>query len=526
MPKSGGDQAGISNFPLVDSAASEGEALIAVIRRLSCARTLAEIMDIATHAARVLLKADGVTFVLRDGDLCHYADEDAVSPLWEGQRFPMSACVSGWCMEHGQAVAIPDILVDARIPQDAYRPTFVRSLAMAPVRQEEPVAAIGAYWAVPHTPSAHELEQLQTLANAAALGMAYVQLAASIDKQEEAEAETKGHAATLEALLEHVPEGITIASAPHVTIERVSEYGLRQLHRPREEVLGIPAEDHPEVWKVFDAAGERMLLAEELPLTRATRQGEMIFNEHLSLKLPDGNMLPILCNAGPIRDAGGEITGGVIVWRDITDRVNADEARLMLMRELNHRVKNLFSVVTGIISLTAKTSDNVPGMADALIGRMAALSRAHDMIRYAIVPGGEAGESDLAEFAAALIRPHLSREKDQLILSGPPMTIGAEAATSLALVLHELATNADKYGALSTPEGCVELDWREDGKSLRLIWSERDGPAIPAPPERLGFGTQLVLRTVKRQLGGTVHADWRPSGLRMEMSVPLKALRK
>lgn len=526
MPKSGGDRAGIREFPLVDPAASEGQALITVIRRLSSASTLAEIMDIATHAARVLLKADGVSFVLRDGDLCHYADEDAVSPLWKGQRFPMSACISGWCMEHGQAVAMPDISLDPRIPQDAYRPTFVRSLAMAPVRQEEPVAAIGAYWAELHSPSEHEMEQLQALANAAALGMAYVQLAQSVAERDEAEAETEDDAATLDALLKHVPEGITIASAPDVVIKRVSDYGLRQLHRPREEVVGIPAEDHPDVWKVFDAAGGRMLRAEELPLTRATRNGELTFNEHLTLMLPDGNLLPILCNAGPIRGADGEITGGVVVWRDITDRVKADEARLLLMRELNHRVKNLFSVVTGIISLTAKTSDNVRSMADALVGRVTALSRAHEMIRFAIVPGGEAAESDLAEFVAALISPHLSRRREQLRLSGPAVTIGPEAASSLALVLHELATNADKYGALSTADGCVDIDWSEGEGRLLFVWSERDGPPVAEPPGHLGFGSQLIGRTVRRQLGGTVRFDWRPAGVRVEMSLPLKALRK
>src|SRR5690349_19608145 len=120
-------QDNITPFPLVRSNTSDVSGLVAVIRRLTIARTLPEIMEITTHAARTLLKADGITFVLREGDLCYYAEEDAISPLWKGHRFPMSACISGWCMTEAQAAVIPDIYEDPRIPHGAYRPTFVRS---------------------------------------------------------------------------------------------------------------------------------------------------------------------------------------------------------------------------------------------------------------------------------------------------------------------------------------------------------------------------------------------------------------
>lgn len=166
----------IAAFPLVSEQDRDVDALTAVIRRLASAQSLPEVMEIVTHAARVILSADGITFVLRDGDRCYYAEEDAIGPLWKGRRFPMSACISGWCMEHARSVAIPDIYDDERIPQDAYRPTFVKSLAMVPVRQEEPIAAMGAYWARQHHASAPELELLQTIANAAALSIAYVEL--------------------------------------------------------------------------------------------------------------------------------------------------------------------------------------------------------------------------------------------------------------------------------------------------------------------------------------------------------------
>lgn len=122
--------------------------------------------------ARAISGADGVTFVLRDGDLCHYVEEDAIGPLWKGRRFPIAACISGWCMLNGAVAAVPDIRQDPRIPQDAYRPTFVRSLVMTPVRVREPVAAIGAYWAQPRAFDEGELALLEGLARstAAAIG--------------------------------------------------------------------------------------------------------------------------------------------------------------------------------------------------------------------------------------------------------------------------------------------------------------------------------------------------------------------
>ena len=178
----------ITRFPLVRPTTPDVAALVSVIRRLSIAHSLPEVMDVVTHAARTLLGADGITFVLRDGDLCHYAEEDAISPLWKGKRFPMSACISGWCMLEGKAAVIPDIYEDPRIPHDAYRPTFVKSLAMVPVRQDEPMAAIGAYWAKVRSISADEVELLQTVANSAALALAKVELEHARDRSEKVQA--------------------------------------------------------------------------------------------------------------------------------------------------------------------------------------------------------------------------------------------------------------------------------------------------------------------------------------------------
>jgi len=132
--------------------------------RLAAAGALDSIGEIVRGAARELTGALGATFVLRDGDLCFYADEDAIAPLWKGQRFDINTCISGWAMLNDTTAVVPDIYTDPRIPLAAYSPTFVRSLVMVPVRTPEPAAAIGAYWSSARTPKPNEVAALEALA--------------------------------------------------------------------------------------------------------------------------------------------------------------------------------------------------------------------------------------------------------------------------------------------------------------------------------------------------------------------------
>ena len=157
--------------------------LIDVVQRLSLARGLDQIVAIVRSAARQLTGADGATFVLRDGGCCYYVDEDAISPLWKGQRFPLEACISGWAMLNGRSTVIPDIYQDSRIPHAAYRPTFVRSLAMVPIRTSAPIGAIGNYWARHHACTAEQLLLLEALANSTSVAMENVGVYQSLEQQ-------------------------------------------------------------------------------------------------------------------------------------------------------------------------------------------------------------------------------------------------------------------------------------------------------------------------------------------------------
>ncbi len=151
-----------------------------LLLKISMARGLDEIMVVVRQSARRLIGADGLAFILRDRNECFYVDEDAIQPLWKGQRFPMEACISGWAMQHSQVVVIDDITQDPRIAQDAYRPTFVKSLAMVPLRPGDPLGAIGAYWAKVGTPPDDSVYRLQRIANTAAVAMANVALTNSL----------------------------------------------------------------------------------------------------------------------------------------------------------------------------------------------------------------------------------------------------------------------------------------------------------------------------------------------------------
>jgi hypothetical protein len=157
--------------------------LVEAVQRLAMARGLPDVQEIVRRSARRIAGADGATFVLRDADRCHYADEDAIAPLWKGQRFPMSACISGWAMLNRRPAVIPDIYADARIPHDAYRPTFVKSLVMVPIRTLDPVGAIGAYWATPHEATEEEIGLLAALADSTAVAMENVRVFSELEER-------------------------------------------------------------------------------------------------------------------------------------------------------------------------------------------------------------------------------------------------------------------------------------------------------------------------------------------------------
>ncbi|WP_448570177.1 GAF domain-containing protein [Trichothermofontia sp.] len=195
--------------------------LVQVIQQLVAARDLETIMGIVRTAARRLAQADGATFVLKDGDLCYYADEDAIAALWKGQRFPLTACISGWSMLNREPAIIPDIYTDPRIPIDAYRPTFVRSLMMTPIRTRDPVGAIGTYWARHYTPTSEEVDVLRALADTTALAMENAQLYNTLEQGVKERTAQLQQALNFEATLRRITASVRDSFDEHQILQTV-----------------------------------------------------------------------------------------------------------------------------------------------------------------------------------------------------------------------------------------------------------------------------------------------------------------
>ena len=353
--------------------------LVELIEDLSAARTVGQIAAVVRLAARRITGADGVAFILRDGDSCFYLDEDAIGPLWKGRRFPMSACISGWVMLNRKVAVIPDIYRDDRIPHDAYRPTFVKSLVMTPVRPKDPIAAIGAYWGQARAPSADEVAKLEIMARATATALDSAQVYASLS----------------EAL----------------------------------------------------------------------------------------------------------------------------ERRKFLLRELDHRCKNTLAAVQSIADQTLRRATSPEHFVEAFNGRIGALGRAHELLTQ-----GGWGSAKLSEVLGQALTPFCGAPGLTIAVSGPGVALTPETAVAMHLMIHELAVNATKYGALSVEGGRLDVSWSVDQgeATLDFRWVERGGPPVKSPAAR-GFGSRLIEHGVVKDLGGRSQMQFEPEGLQFQMLTPLSA---
>lgn len=237
----------------------------------------------------------------------------------------------------------------------------------------------------------------------------------------------------------------------------------------------------------------------------------------------DGTWAEVFDRGGMIRDADGKPLRMIGAMFDNSER-KAEEARQKLLaHELDHRMKNLLTMVQAIAIQTLRAAPSKEEAQEMLSGRLSALSKAQGVLLR-----GEADGARLASVIDDALRSHLDAPK-RISRNGPDLEIGPRAALPIVLMLHELATNAVKYGALSTERGAIEIDWTVSGRPgseiFRLVWTERDGPHV-APPTRQGFGTRLIERGLAGQLGATVKLDYRPEGLRCILEAPLERLRE
>ncbi|PVE26137.1 hypothetical protein DC522_02665 [Microvirga sp. KLBC 81] len=211
---------------------------------------------------------------------------------------------------------------------------------------------------------------------------------------------------------------------------------------------------------------------------------------------------------------------------DITERRTNEEVRRLLAKELDHRMKNLFAMASAMVSMTARAATSPSEMAASLHGRLQALARAHELIHPALAEDiPRQRETSVAAIVETILAPHKDiGPPGRILIDCAPISAGEKSATSLTLVLHELATNASKYGALSTASGHLTITCWRDGETVFLSWRERDGPAIESPPSTRGFGSHLACKSVTDQLGGEIAYDWQRDGLHVELRIPLAHL--
>ncbi|MGJ3649511.1 sensor histidine kinase [Sphingomonas sp. GlSt437] len=231
-----------------------------------------------------------------------------------------------------------------------------------------------------------------------------------------------------------------------------------------------------------------------------------------------------LGRALPLRDAAGTIVRWFGTCTDIDEFKRAEQSRELISAELSHRMKNIFAVVSSLIALSARDHPEARDFAATIQARIAALARANDYVRPHVGRQQFRGLGNLKGLIAALIEPYRTESDGRIHVHGHDLDIGIRTATSLALVLHELATNAVKYGALSVVDGRVDIDAQAMDGWLTLVWRESGGPAIPTTPERRGFGTEMAQRAASAQLRGTIENDWRAEGLVMTLKVPIEGL--
>jgi PAS domain S-box-containing protein len=265
-------------------------------------------------------------------------------------------------------------------------------------------------------------------------------------------------------------------------------------------------------------------LDEEPLILEKINRGERIDHFETVRQRKDGTFVNISLTISPIRNSRGRVIGASKIARDITELRRARDRQHLLLREMSHRVKNLFAISGSIVGLSARLAKSPQELAASTRGRLASLARAHSLTFSDGFDQSAPEPTTLQSLVRTIVAPFDEAEKSRIVLSGIDAGISGSAVTSLALLLHEFATNAAKYGALSTHEGSVKVVFAEEDGSIVVRWTERHGPPVAAPTGSLGFGDVLSRIAVSDQLGGEIVRDWRPEGLAIRLSVPRSRL--
>jgi PAS domain S-box-containing protein len=268
-------------------------------------------------------------------------------------------------------------------------------------------------------------------------------------------------------------------------------------------------------------------LSEEPAIIERIRRGERVEHYETVRRRKDGGLIHLSITVSPIMDVDGTVIGASKVARDITERRKAREQRELLFREMDHRIRNLFTLAGSVVTLSARSANTPKELTAIIRDRLDALARAHALTLPRHFAGLDQAEQSttLQSLIRAILSPY--EEKDALSrveIKGSDVPVAASLATGFALVLHEFATNAAKYGALSVPSGRINIACSELDDLVSLTWTEIGGPRIDNPPTSEGFGSQLAHATITGRLGGTLSREWNADGLTIRLSVARQRL--
>jgi PAS domain S-box-containing protein len=269
-------------------------------------------------------------------------------------------------------------------------------------------------------------------------------------------------------------------------------------------------------------------LSEEPEILDRIRLGQHIDHYETVRLRKDGSLIDISLTVSPIMEGHGRVIGASKIARDISERRKAQEQRDLILREMNHRIRNLFTLARSVVALSARSVDTSKELASIVGARLDALARAHALTlpKPTDQPAPVEQATTLHTLINAIVLPYENAESThrRIVVTGPDISVSATLMTDFALLLHEIATNAAKYGALSTPTGHVDISCAETNGLFSLTWTERGGPHIDKQPVSEGFGSQLARATVVGRLGGELRRDWDRDGLTIHLSVSRERL--
>ncbi|HEY0680799.1 MAG TPA: HWE histidine kinase domain-containing protein [Steroidobacter sp.] len=269
-------------------------------------------------------------------------------------------------------------------------------------------------------------------------------------------------------------------------------------------------------WRLYTPDGVP-LPHDECPMAIALKENRPVRGAEAIAERPDGTRVPFIPYPTPLHDANGTLVGAINMLVDITDRKQAENRQKVLIDELNHRVKNTLATVQSLAAQTARHSDNLSDFFPKFQSRLLAVARAHDLLtkrHWEQVP--------LGPLATEVLSPVANAASGRVTIDGPWLDLSPRAALSLTMTLNELATNATKYGSLSSDQGALSVLWQlsEDAKTLIIQWRESGGPSV-TPPTRRGFGTRLMQRCIESDLGGVFDLAFEPGGVCCQMTLPV-----